>query len=61
MQELRAACEAIGVDENELARRLGVTAGCLRAWKRNGIPAYGRWALSALVAGLDPSEVLRVA
>jgi hypothetical protein len=47
------------VDEVALARRLEVSVGCLRSWRR-GAPSYAKLALSALIAGLDPEMIGRL-
>jgi hypothetical protein len=39
-----------------LARRLEVSVGCLRSWRRDA-PRYARLALCALIAGVDPDLV----
>jgi len=56
---IRMACERLGVNEVRLARRLGVSVGGLRSWKRNP-PPYATLALCALIAGLDPELVTRL-
>jgi hypothetical protein len=56
---LRIACDRLQIDENALARRLGVSVGCLRSWRREA-PPYARLALSALIAGLDPEMISRL-
>ena len=53
---IRLACDRLQVDETALARRLGISLGCLRSWRRVA-PAYARLALSALIAGLDPEMI----
>jgi len=53
------ACERLLVDETGLARKLGVSIGALRSWKRNP-PPYAALALCALIAGLDPELVIRL-
>ena len=52
------ARQALRIDDRELARRLGVTVGCLRRWNRAGPPRYAHLALTALIAGLDPDWVV---
>jgi hypothetical protein len=56
---LRIACDRLRIDENTLARRLGVSVGCLRSW-RHEAPPYAQLALSALIAGLDPEMISRL-
>ena len=56
---IRMACERLLVNEVGLARRLGVSIGGLRSWKRNP-PPYATLALCALIAGLDPELVIRL-
>jgi hypothetical protein len=54
---VRYACETLAVSESEIARQLGVTPGCLRAWSRRRAPRYARLALAALIVGLDPDSI----
>ena len=56
---IRLAGLALGADEAELARQLGVTRGCLRHWKRKGAPRYARLALAALSAGLTADGAMK--
>jgi hypothetical protein len=56
---VRLACNRLRLDERRLARRLGVTIGCLRSWDDNE-PPYARLALSALIVGLDSDLVSRL-
>jgi DNA-binding transcriptional regulator YiaG len=55
---VKRAAAALQIEDRELARRLGVTTGTLRHWDRKYAPAYVRLALAALVAGIDPDQVL---
>jgi transcriptional regulator with XRE-family HTH domain len=55
---VKTAAAALQIDDRELARRLGVSTGTLRHWDRKYAPAYVRFALAALVAGIDPDHVL---
>ena len=55
---VKTAAAALRIDDRELARRLGVSTGTLRHWDRKYAPAYVRLALAALVAGVDPDQVL---
>jgi hypothetical protein len=55
---VKTAAAALQIDDRELARRLGVSTGTLRHWDRKYAPAYVRLALAALVAGLEPDQVL---
>jgi hypothetical protein len=43
----------------DLARKLGVTVGCLRSWDRKGAPRYVQLALCALIAWIEPKAVER--
>jgi DNA-binding transcriptional regulator YiaG len=54
---VRYACETLVISESEIARQLGVTPGCLRAWSRRRAPRYARLALAALIVGLDPDFI----
>jgi DNA-binding transcriptional regulator YiaG len=54
---IRLARERLQADDVALARRLGVSLGCLRNWGRRGAPAYGKLALAALIAGIDPDQI----
>jgi hypothetical protein len=56
---VRLACDRLQLDERRLARRLGITLGCLRSWEVEE-PAYARLALSALIVGLDSELVSRL-
>jgi DNA-binding transcriptional regulator YiaG len=57
---IRLARERLRADEIVLARRLGVSVGCLRNWSRLGAPPYGKLALAALIAEIDPADYVRV-
>ena len=56
---VRLACDRLQLDERRLARRLGITLGCLRSWEVEQ-PPYARLALSALIVGLDSELVSRL-
>jgi hypothetical protein len=56
---IRLACDRLQVAETALARRLGISLGCLRSWRREA-PAYARLALAALIVGLDPEMISRL-
>jgi len=56
---IRMARERLQLDEKALARRLEVSVGCLRSWRRES-PPYAKLALCALIAGLDPEVVARL-
>lgn len=56
---IRLARERLRADDVALARRLGVSVGCLRAWSRRGAPPYGKLALAALIAEIDPAEFVQ--
>jgi hypothetical protein len=58
-QLIRLACERLELDEASLARKLEVSTGCLRSWKREA-PIYAQLALAALIAGLDMDLVCRL-
>jgi len=55
---VRLARERPQADDIALAQRLGVSVGCLRNWRRRGAPPYGRLALAALIARIDPDQIL---
>ena len=57
-QEVESALKSLATDRNGLARQLGLAVGSLRAWENRGAPPYARLALAALVAELDPAEIL---
>ncbi len=50
--------DVLRTDRKGLARQLGLAVGSLRAWENRGAPPFARLALAALVAGLDPTQVL---
>ena len=54
---VEGACKMLGIADFELSRKLDVSMGCLRAWRRNGTPRYGRLGLAALAAGVDPDHL----
>ena len=56
--EVESALKSLATDRNGLARQLGLAVGSLRAWENRGAPPYARLALAALVAELDPAEIL---
>ena len=56
---VRLARTRLDVTDLDLARKLGVTAGCLRSWDRKGAPRYVQLALCALIAGIEPEVVER--
>ncbi len=55
--DLRIVLDLLKTDRVSLAKRLGLAVGALRAWEARGAPLYGRLALAALAAGLDPDAV----
>jgi hypothetical protein len=51
---VRLARIRLDMTDLDLARKLGVTVGCLRSWDRKGAPRYVQLALCALIAGIEP-------
>ena len=47
---------ALGIDAPEIAKRLGISAGTIKRWKKSP-PVYAAYALTALVVGADPRSV----
>jgi hypothetical protein len=56
---IQLACERLQIDEGALARKLEISSGCLRSWRRK-TPRYAQLALAALIAGLDVEMVRRL-
>ena len=56
---VRLARTRLDVTDLDLARKLGVTVGCLRSWDRKGAPRHGQLALCALIPGIEPEAVER--
>jgi|HubBroStandDraft_3_1064219.scaffolds.fasta_scaffold168493_2 DNA-binding transcriptional regulator YiaG len=54
---VRLARTRLDLTDLDLARKLGVTVGCLRSWDRKGAPRYVQLALCALIAGVEPEAV----
>lgn len=47
---------ALGIDASEIGRRLGVSIGTVKRWRKSP-PAYAVYALTALAVGADPRTV----
>jgi DNA-binding transcriptional regulator YiaG len=54
---VRLARTRLDLTDLDLARKLGVSVGCLRSWDRKGAPRYVQLALCALIAGIEPEAV----
>jgi hypothetical protein len=54
---LRLARSRLQMSNLELARKLEISAGCVRSWDRHGAPRYARLAVAALIAGVDPDAI----
>lgn len=59
--DIDLAARALSTDRKGLARHLGLAAGALRSWELRGAPFYARLALAAVVAGLNPDEIMSAA
>lgn len=56
-QLIAEACSVRNCSESELAARLGLSSGALRAFKVRPAPPYVTLALAAVIVGIEPGAV----
>lgn len=50
--------QILDVDDKEVGRRLGVSVGTIKRWKKEP-PTYARFALAALATGANPKKIFK--